>query len=421
MMHPKTLLMVLILTVFSTLNGQVIFQSGYLIELKGDTVQGQIDNGGDVQNSRACYFKVSEQSEPEEFLPGAISGYGFTEKQFYVSKAIDRDGSAQIVFVECLVKGIASLYYLRNEDDELYFVEKQGSALVALTNEPKEVMVNGSKTTVRSNNYIRMLKATFSDCLEIQPAIENVKLNHRSLTSITCKYNDYVGNGAACITYNQRARVKFRIGPVIGFSSNNITLIGSEPFDSFEFDSSNDPVLGLVLDISSSRLGNQFSFQLGTDFGKSSYSTSYQETSPIYPMTVYYYDVYMQAISMKIYAGAKYNFGRQRVKPNLGGGLMFQKYIQPDFWYELETHEGDLITTEEWHGDPLGNLLFGAYIQAGVDIDISKRLVLFANVKGGFGTTNPKTLAGLTDDAQYDQARVRYDLLPITFSLGILF
>ena len=69
----------------------------------------------------------------------------------------------------------------------------------------------------------------------------------------------------------------------------------------------------------------------------------------------------------------------------------------------------------------MGNLLFGAYIQAGVDIDISKRLVLFANVKGGFGTTNPKTLAGLTDDAQYDQARVRYDLMPITFSLGILF
>ena len=420
-MHLRISVLAFILFTVLNLSGQSSFQSAYIIDLNGDTIQGLIDNTGEVQNGTIYSFKASEESEPVDYLPGAISGYRFADSRYYVSKSVDIDDNVHLVFAECLVSGIASLYYLRTGDSELYFIEKEGSSLVALTNEPKEVMLNGSLTTVRSNNYIRMLKATFSDCLEIQPAIENVKLNHRSLTSITCKYSDYVGNGAACVTYNQRARVKFRIGPVIAYSINNLSLRGSEPFESFEFDSSNDPVLGLVLDISSSRLGNQFSFQLGTDFGKSSYSTSYQETSPTYPSTVYYYDVYMQGISMKIYAGAKYNFGRQRVKPNLGGGLMFQKYIQPDFWYELETHEGDLITTEEWHGDPLGNLLFGAYIQAGVDIDISKRLVLFANVKGGFGTTNPKTLAGLTDDAQYDQARVRYDLMPITFSLGILF
>ncbi len=326
-----------------------------------------------------------------------------------------------MVFAECLVKGIASLYYLRTENSEHYFIEKENSALVALTNETKEVMINGSKTTVHSNNYIRMLKATFSDCFEIQPSIDNVNLNHRSLSSITCKYNDYVGKGQLCITYEQRSRIRFRIGPVIGFSINNLSVRETEPFESFEFDNSNDPVLGLVLDICSSRLGNHLSFQLGTDFGKSNYTTTYEETSPIYPSTVYYYDVYMQGISMKIYGGAKYNFGRHRVKPNLGGGLMFHKYIQPDYRYELETHERNIITTEEWHGEPVSNWLFGAYVQAGVDIDISKRLVLFANVKGGFGTTNPKTLAGLTDDAQYDQARVRYDLMPITFSVGILF
>ena len=420
-MHLKINLIALILFAVSNLSGQTSFQSAYIIDINNDTIQGLIDNTGEVQNSKICSFKASEESEAVNYLPGEITGYRFANSKFYVSKSVDIDDSIQNVFAECLVKGIASLYYLRSEDYELYFIEKEGSALVALTNEPKEVMINGSKTTVHSNSYIRMLKATFSDCFEIQPSIDNAKLHHRSLSSITCKYNDYVGNGHASITYEQGSRIKVRIGPVIGFSINNFSVKGSEPFESFEFDNSNDPVLGLVLDISSSRLGNHFSFQLGTDFGKSNYTTTYEETSPIYPSTVYYYDVYMQGISMKIYGGAKYNFGRHRVKPNLGGGLMFHKYIQPDFWYELETHEGDIITTEEWHGEPVGNLLFGAYIQAGVDMDISKRLVLFANVKGGFGTTNPKTIAGLTVDGEYEQIRVRYDLMPITFSLGILF
>ena len=266
-----------------------------------------------------------------------------------------------------------------------------------------------------------MLKATFSDCLEIQPSVENVKLNHRSLTSITSKYNEYVGNGAAYITYKQASRVRFRMGPVIGYSFNNFTLKGSEPYGSFEFENSNHPVLGLLLDLSFSRLGNNLSFQLGSDIGKSEYHTSFEEKNPIYPLTTFYYDVNMKGISMKIYGGARYNFGKGKVKPNLGGGLMFHKYIQSDFWYELEIHYRDEITTEEWHGDMVSNWLYGAYIQAGIDMDLSQKLVLFANLKGGFGTTNPKTIAGLVDDGQYEQIRVKYELIPITFSLGILF
>jgi len=417
----KTLLTAFVISAVSILSGQAVFQPGYIIELNGDTVRGTIDNAGEVQNSKICHFIANEQSETVDYLPGAITGYGFVDGQFFVSKDIGLNGNNQIVFIECLVKGIASLYYLRNEDTEHYFIEKEGSALVALTNETKEVMINGNKASVRSNKYIRMLKATFSDCLEIQPSIENVNLNHRSLTSITSKYNEYVGNGVEYITYKQASRVRFRIGPVIGYSINNFTLKGSEPYGNFDFENSNDPIVGLLLDLSSSRQGNHLSFQLGTDIGKSEYHTSFEEKSPIYPLTTFYYDVNMKGISMKIYGGVKYNFGKGRVKPNLGGGLMFHKYIQPDFWYELEIHYRDEITTEEWHGDLVSNWLYGAYIQAGIDIDLNQKLALFANLKGGFGTTNPKTIAGLVDDGQYAQIRVKYELIPITFSLGILF
>ncbi len=417
-------LVLILLSGFIAINAssQGTYIPGYIIDLKGDTIQGLIDNAGEVESTGICHFKTSKDSEPVDYLPGAISAYRYTGSKYYESKSVNFDDRVFLVFAECLVKGSASLYYVRNEEFELYFIETENSPFVALTNEKKEVIIDGSKTTVRTNNYIRMLKATFSDCYEIQSSIDKVKLSHNSLKSITCKYNDCAGKDTACITYDKGSRIKFRIGPLVGFSMNKLMLKGSEPYGSFEFDNSNGPVFGLVMDLSSSRLGEHLSFQLGTDIGKSEFNTTYEENSPIYPSTEYQYNVYMQGTSMKIYAGAKYNFGKSRVKPNLGGGLMFNKFIQSDSWYEVETYVSNIMTiTEEWEGDLIANVLFGAYLQAGVDVDLGKRMILFANVKGGFGTSNPKTIAGLVDDANYEQIRVRYDMIPITFSLGILF
>lgn len=418
-MHPRTLFTAVFISAFSLLSGQANFQPGYIIDLNRDTIQGLIDNTGEVKNGMICRYKAGEQSEPVDYLPAEISGYGFTDSKYYVSRQINIEGTEQMVFAECLVKGVASLYYLRNEDTEIYFVEKEGTGMVALTNERMEEMVYGVMTSYHSNSYIRMLKATFSDCLEIQPSLENAKLNHRSLVSITCKYNEYVGNGEPCITYEKRSRVRFRIGPFIGFSTNQFKVIGEPPFDYFDFENSNDPIFGLLLDISSSRLGNHLSFQLGTEWGKSDYYTYYEKENWAQTENNYY-DVYMEGISMKIFGGANYSFTRGRIRPTLGGGLWFHKYIQSDFWYNVETSLGDYVYQEEWHSDIASNWLYGVYLQAGVDVDLSKRMILFANIKGGYGTSNPKTIAGLNHGVA-DQIRIRYELIPISFSIGILF
>lgn len=420
MIHPRILLFISFLSAVSAIYGQTGFRPGYIIDTNHDTIRGVIDDRGEVQNSRACLYRASELSESVEFLPEEISAYRFEEGKSYVSRTIDLNGLEQMVFIECLVKGVASLYYFRNEDTELYLIEKEGEKMLALTNDEKEVMINGTATRVYTKRYIRLLKATFYDCLEIQSFIDQAKLNHRSLKSITCKYNDYVSNGESCIVYDQTTRFRLRVGPVIGFSSNHLSMTGDRTFDSFDFDNSNDPVLGVMLDLSSSRLGNHLSFQLGTDLGKSDFHSYLEVQSTSSSVVMYYYDAYLQALSMNIYGGPKYSFTRGRVRPNLGGGLMFHKYIQPDFWYVRETHILDLVTIDEWHGDIASNLFFGAYVQAGIDVDLTRKMILFANIKGGFCITNPKTIAGL-DNGMATQIRIRSELIPITFSMGLLF
>ena len=275
-MHPKTLLIALLFTAVPLLHCQAQFQPGYIIDLNGDTIHGLIENNGEVRNSQNCHYKANEQSEAVEYLPGAITAYRFADSKYYESKTIVLDSSEQEVFAECLVKGTASLYYYRNTDGVYYFIDKKGSEMLVL---PME-----------NNRYIRLLKASFSDCMEIQPSIDKVTLSHRSLISITSKYNDYMGKGEGSFTYEQSARFNLRVGPVIGFSFKNYSTKGEEPYMSFDYRNSYDPELGLLLDLSSSRLGN-LSMQLGTELSKSSFHAYYETEPLIYSGRYRSYDV----------------------------------------------------------------------------------------------------------------------------------
>jgi hypothetical protein len=401
MITPRSLFTAIFLFSVSLLYSQAAFQAAFVIDLNGDTIRGLIENNGEVKNSQ-------------------ISSYRFEDGNYYVSKLIEIGDEPEMVFAECLVKGAASLYYLRNDGGDFYFIEKQESGMEALTNEEKEVIINGTRIYAPSNRYIRVLKALFSDCPEIQSSIDHAKFNHRSLSSITSQYNDYISEGGEYIIYEHGSRIKFRAGPAIGFSVNQLSMIGDELFEAFDFNNSNDPVIGAVMEVSSTRLGNHLHFQLGTEFNKCDFSATYQVSSAIYPSVYYNYDVHLQALSMKIYVGPKYNFTSGRIRPNLGGGLLIHKFIQPDFWYVMETHDGDVVTTDEWRDDVAGNWFYGVYLQAGVDVSLSQRLILFGNIKAGYNRCDPKTIAGLNNGVP-DQLRISTVLIPLSFSVGILF
>jgi len=407
----------IILSAFSLLNGQKAFQPAYIIDLGGDTIRGLVENTGEVKNSEACHYRADEGSEVVEYLPGEISAYRFEGGKYYVSKLITIEDEPGMVFAECLVTGFATLFYLRNEGGEFYFIEKKESGIEALTNEEKEVIINGTKTYAPSNRYIRILKAVFSDCPQIQSSIDHVKFNHRSLKSITCQYNGYMGNGMECITYEQNSRIRLRIAPVIGFSINRLSMSGDKPYEDFEFENSNNPVVGLVLELNSSRLGNNLSFQLGTEVSKNDfYAYSVQEN--LSQTEIYYYNVYMQGLSVKVTGGAKYDLTRGRVRPNLGGGVMFHKYIQPDFRYDWELHRFNIVTDGEIHLDLLSNGFYGAYLQVGLDVHLTGRLILFTEIKGAYTTCDPKpVVAGLTAE----QILIRSTVIPLTFTMGLSF
>ncbi len=389
----------------NSLYGQSEFRPGYIINPDQDTIYGQIKGNSEARNARTCVFRSGDDADQTRFSPDDIRAYRFTNGKYYVSTTVEEDGEKKQVFLEYLVNGMANLYYLKEENSETYYIQKDGEDALAITD-------------------IRLLKATFSDCYEIQSTLDKATLSHKSLVSATVKYHDYVCDGEVCINYTREAsRLWIEVGPVMGYSMNKLNFQGSPLFETFGFGSSQVPVFGLMLNLGSDRLGQHFSFQVGAEYSKHQLQAYTERPGTEYYIDYYSYDVRLESSLLTFTLGSMYAFSGKRIKPFLGGGLMFSKFIKPDFSYTEMAYFINWDPDQEsntWIGNPVANLLYGVYVQAGLDVKLSEKLTLFSAIKAGYLNSNPNTIIAL-ESRELDQMRVRTELIPISFHLGILF
>jgi len=405
MKESRTLLAGICLAFSVSLFAQGDFKPGYIINLEQDTIYGQIKSNSESRNARTCVFRTSEDGEESRFQPGEISAYRITGGKYYVSATVEEDGVDSQVFLEYLVNGMADLYYLRGDNSETYYIRKEGEEALAISD-------------------IRLLKAAFSDCFEIQSSLDQASLNHKSLVDMTLKYHDYVSDGEVSINYSKQAsRLRMQVGPVVGYSMNMFSFQGNELLESFEYGSSQAPVFGFVFELEWDRLGQNLSFQLGAEYSQHGLQAYTEAPGTEYYIDYYSYDVQMESSLLTIMLGTKYTFPGSRIRPFIGGGLMFSKFINPDFSYTETAYFINWDPLEEsntWSGNPMANLLYGAYVQTGLDVKLSEKLTLLCAIKAGYLNSNPNTIMAL-EAREIDQFRTRTQLIPVSFQMGILF
>lgn len=186
---------------------QTDFRPGSYISLKNDTVHGLIDYRGDIRNAKFCVFKKDENSKPVKYAPGKIKAYRYTDSKYYISKIVKTKDDEKQVFVEYLVNGIADLFYYRDMqvNGNHYFIETEHGELFELKNEKDTIFIEGKGKFLReTNRHIGLLKVAFADCMEIQPQIDKIELNHKSLINIAKNYHDYVCEEDKCIIYEKK-------------------------------------------------------------------------------------------------------------------------------------------------------------------------------------------------------------------------
>lgn len=243
----------------ATALAQSEFRPGYYVTQAGDTIQGWIDYRGDVFNAYHCNFKSNGSDKVSEFLPGAIREYRLTDGKLYVSKTVTLEkfgknkvvlgelesGELQVtpaeketidVFLECLVRGELSTYFLRTRDGiEYFFAEEKNGAIQTLDN--NDVVYKSSDGNIRlkpTNQYIGALSFLAKDYPELRSEANKLAYNRKEIIDFSKKYHQEVcTTGEHCIVYEKK-QVRSKVLYGVFFKGGNYSTRYVSPTLTFD-------------------------------------------------------------------------------------------------------------------------------------------------------------------------------------------
>lgn len=158
-------------------------------------------------------------------------------------------------------------------DGDHYLIEKVNSKPYELTNGLDTIVINNMTYGKRTHKYIGLLEASFADCWDIQPALNDAKLEHKSLIDLTVKYHNYVCKDQKCIIYQKVVpRFRLKYAPLASLSISRLGFRDNELYLPLNFNNTYYLSVGFLLDVSHARINEKFSLQISSKIGKSHFS-----------------------------------------------------------------------------------------------------------------------------------------------------
>ncbi|MBL7865121.1 MAG: hypothetical protein JNK10_09610 [Cyclobacteriaceae bacterium] len=160
---------------------------GYVVQQSGDTVRGLLRFDSESRNASPCYFKQTEDAQPQTYTPGQITSFRFTNDAYFISRSIGRSAD---VFLEVVIRSHMTLYKF----GDIFFLEKADSAFFELSDDTEVLMVEGQNVRKKSRNYVRLLNLLMADCLEATRKIPTIPFREKPLIKLVLLYNTCVGH-----------------------------------------------------------------------------------------------------------------------------------------------------------------------------------------------------------------------------------
>lgn len=201
--------------VFSTflLNAQTDFRPGYIIFNNGDTLSGEIDYRGDILMSTLCKFK-NVDGTIVEYTPNDLKAFRFTDGKYFVAM----EAKNRKVFLEFLIKGKLNIYYLRDENGDHYFLDKDGIKLTEIPYEEGTKYVDDKQVFYTTKKHIGILSYHMNDAPQFQSRIQAFKKpNHQNLIKLAEDYHNAVCKDEKCVVYKKNVPLlKISVNPFVG-------------------------------------------------------------------------------------------------------------------------------------------------------------------------------------------------------------
>ena len=222
-MRIKLLLLFIFLFTFVQINAQTDFRAGYVIKENNDTLFGEIDYRGDFSMGERCRFRLNEKERVNIFYPNEILGYRFNDSKYFVSKEVND----KQVFLEYLVNGEINIYYLRDNNGDHYFLDKEGSTITEIRYNEEIRYIGNTQYLHKSTEHIGLLNFYMQDAPDFQSRIAKInKPEHENLIKLAKDYHNKVCEDGACVIYEKKASLfKFDIeikGGIANYNNEDI-------------------------------------------------------------------------------------------------------------------------------------------------------------------------------------------------------
>ena len=300
-----------------TAGAQVNSRPGYIITNLNDTIYGTIDYRSAAQNAQYCIFQQNGTNEYKHYSPSDIQAYRFlNDGKYYVSRTIDLDGSKAPYFLEYLIKGIVSLYFLPTNDSDCYFVENELGEMT-LIEIPDESVVGYEKARELKKQAVLSLYKVFDESVLIKTRLVNSGLNKPILTGFTKEYHNEICTSAEeCVQfeYDRKERtviLDLHVGAGMAYHSISI-----EEWTKFGKMTNVFPALNVGIDFRLPRFSNHL-------FVQSMLSLSCLKAEK----TLKNKTVNLESMVADLQAGAAYTFNGKKWNPILQAGVLLTTFL----------------------------------------------------------------------------------------------
>ncbi|WP_134088737.1 hypothetical protein [Olivibacter sp. XZL3] len=243
MSSSKMFLLAVLLFVGKSVCGADLFRPGYVINHRGDTLQGYIEYRNWSTNPQVIHFRSTPTAQVVSYKPADLSAFSVAE-EYYESAAIQVESSsnsfdrlsdsadfelkADTVFLQALVKGRKSLYFLKNREGQSFFFIKQGDQYVWLGYKRYRKQENGKNLIASNNLYIHQLQQYLNDCKDLILLISQTSYKTSSLNKLFNSYYTCTTDSANYTLPQEKMKTEF--GLLMGVSTASFNFTSTQSF-----------------------------------------------------------------------------------------------------------------------------------------------------------------------------------------------
>lgn len=252
------------------------FKPGFIVDNNKDTIKGLIDYRNWAITPKKFKFKIQSNSETKVYSSTDILSFGVAGEIYTSGIVIVEDGPLNSMdhdnlwqfheridttYLQVLVDGPKSLYYLEDENQKIHFFIGQSGKFDRLMFKVYNTKYNNISIEKRDEKYKGQLNIYLQDCSSIQKKISSSEYKKNELIKL---FKDYYECKNSEITYHYKVeKNKSEFGLLAGLSFTQLKFIADKEFSYLkkaDFPISTNLAFGVFWNILFSRQKDRISF-----------------------------------------------------------------------------------------------------------------------------------------------------------------